>query len=182
MRGTLVFLALVLLVISGGSALSHRRPHRTRKSPVLERLHKIRNGGCFSQYEWSGCDLDGQTFNLNPPAKCENPDCIVNCTVGNGETDCSKPNCEIQCQDGVCDLESCPMCETICEFPTCSEGTSGCNVLCEPTNCGWKIKKPGNKPDPDCMFNLLQEPACVYVREDSAASGPMAHLWWTYIE
>jgi hypothetical protein len=77
------------------------------------------------------------------------PTCSVRCNEINNETDIS---------------HSCPMCETVCENPSCSPN---CQILCEAVIASYYCKKPLDCPKPRCEL-LCERPACDsdYIEEE----------------
>lgn len=85
---------------------------------------------------------------------CETPACEFNQTCG------YSPSCEVRCPLDMCESDSCPACETICNPPP-SEACG--DVLCEATNCTWRCRKPTEAEcrKPLCEI-VCERPACEY--------------------
>lgn len=98
---------------------------------------------------------------------CDALACEFNQTCG------YSPSCRIQCPLDMCELDSCPQCETICAPPpseACGE------ILCEATSCSWKCRKPKAHERPPLLYEVeCEEPACAY----SAAGG--IFVGWVFL-
>ena len=93
---------------------------------------------------------------------CKPPVCIVNCTNPSTHVDRRFPECATWCNSTLnqCELQECPICETICnELPQYLRDY-GCRIECEEPECGWICRKPSICEPPICEL-VYQEPACV---------------------
>lgn len=103
------------------------------------------------------CEADCKVF-------CREPNCIYQC-VGFPPTEnpCpgQTPKCETFCNvtQDTCESDSCPMCTTICEEPTCQRDGYFCGIVCPPPDCAWKCFLPTNCREPICQLQCDQ-PAC----------------------
>lgn len=87
---------------------------------------------------------------------CETPVCVLtNATHPSCST--FQPSCSVQCPANMCESDSCPQCETVCQPPSdlCNDG----QLLCEATSCTWYCQKPTNCPYPRCELQC-ERPAC----------------------
>ena len=81
---------------------------------------------------------------------------------------CKKPFCAIRCPKAMCEKNSCPKCETICNpaqcHTTCDTPPPQCAVVCEKTKCDWKCRKPDNCPKKKCKIKC-EKPECEKEKE-----------------
>ena len=106
--------------------------------------------------------------------QCNDPICAAVC-----EPICTPVNCEILCDPedtpGVCNpincrsecatdgdiLNSCPLCEVICDPLVCQPIDRPCVIQCQQIECSWKCVKPTNCPAPICQLQC-QLPTCEF--------------------
>ena len=85
---------------------------------------------------------------------CDAPVCEFNQTCG------YSPSCSVRCPLDMCEVDSCPQCETICAPPpseTCGD------ILCEATSCSWRCRKPNANERPPLEYEVqCEQPACEY--------------------
>lgn len=95
--------------------------------------------------------------------QCQPPQCEVVCDVGGVEAGaalCATPMCVTQClTDDVSESDSCPVCQMLCEHPSCLPQAGLCETRCQPPSCGWHCSKPTNCPAPTCQLQC-ERPAC----------------------
>lgn len=118
---------------------------------VLVSLTPVR-ADCQPQCSWA---CDNPTCDAICHPVCADPICAVQCPEA---ATCRAPSCRVVCPTDQCAKDDCPMCETVCDPPSCTASNHNCNVLCEPTNCSWECRKPFCRR-PQCVFQC-ESPAC----------------------
>jgi len=95
---------------------------------------------------------DDPVFNATCTPVCVEPDCIYYPTCD------YSPVCTVRCPEDMCESDSCPACETVCEPSNHIE----CNlIVCAPPNCTWSCVKPANPPPIHCEVQC-ERSACEY--------------------
>lgn len=109
---------------------------------------------------------------------CERPKCEMKCDqtpCAECTVHCAKPKCSVRCPKDMCELESCPKCETICApaecHTTCKAPEPVCSPVCEDTKCEWKCKKPTTCPKPKCELQC-EKPTCEAQTPEAAPAEP----------
>lgn len=103
---------------------------------------------------------------------CDDPVCAAVCRPV-----CAPAACQVQCpapwtctaaarcrnvcaaQQDASELESCPMCETLCDALPAHCTAHECAPLCEAPQCSWLCEKPAHCPQPRCELQC-EQPAC----------------------
>lgn len=91
-------------------------------------------------------------------AVCQQPSCHVECLTGDPTLVCNPIECNTLCGTDQDVLNTCPLCEVICQDLRCLPGYS-CQILCEEIQCAWECTKPILCAYPRCELEC-QQPAC----------------------
>lgn len=92
---------------------------------------------------------------------CEPVNCEIFCTPSNTPGVCNPVNCRSQCVTGGDALDSCPLCEVLCDPLRCQPIDRPCQIQCQEVQCSWKCVKPNTCPYPRCALQC-QQPACEF--------------------
>ena len=111
--------------------------------------------------------------------QCDDPQCRADCKAVPESPVCIctnltvQPKCVVRCPVDMCEMQTCPACETVCE-PNEACGA----ILCEQTVAAWACRKPAcTYPTSELM---CEQPACPYVGSVdpwATISKPFSWVW-----
>lgn len=117
---------------------------------------------CHPPCAWL-CDAPNCTTHCTP--SCKDANCSYNCPTlspPNPITDeCRQllPLCTVSCPPNQCEVDACPVCETLCSAAPSFCTTVNCSIQCTAPECGWSCTLPGNCGIPNCRLEC-EAPAC----------------------
>jgi hypothetical protein len=111
---------------------------------------------------------------------CQPPSCEVITTPSGLQDICAEPQCITVCPDngGAADPnQECPLCETLCEAPSCPPPVTQAEIQCGPPQCSWQCRAP-KKPYESCIhpvcFLVCDPPACGELATSDATAAAAA--------
>jgi hypothetical protein len=119
----------------------------------------------------NSCNANQTAANACAPV-CAPPRCQYQCTTPGTQCEAYAPVCRVRCPADMCESDSCPLCETVCDQPALLCVEAGCSPLCEATSCSWSCRNNSVTGLPSgCAWVNCETPACAVSGTVGALAG-----------